>query len=211
MYLDINNKKYLVEIEYKEIRNIYLRVKDDLTIYVTAPVNIKEKKVIEFINSNVSFIEKRINKIEVKKVENEGKIRFLGKYYDIIYINSGNIDLIDNKAYIDKSIDIDKYYKKIAKKVFKERLDLITGKINDVPYPNLRIRKMTTRWGVCNPKLKTITLNLELIKYAYPVIDYVIIHELCHFIEQNHSKSFWNLVEKYMPNYKIYRKELKER
>ena len=68
---------------------------------------------------------------------------------------------------------------------------------------------MSTRWGVCNKKTKTITLNSELVKYNIDKLDYVIIHELSHFIYFNHSKSFWNQVGKYCPNYKQIRKDLK--
>ena len=67
---------------------------------------------------------------------------------------------------------------------------------------------MKTRWGVCN-KNNSITLNSDLIKYGYEQIDYVIIHELSHFIHFNHSKDFWNLVNKYCKNYKEIRKSLK--
>ena len=69
---------------------------------------------------------------------------------------------------------------------------------------------MTTRWGVCNKKTKTITLNSELIKYSIDKLDYVIIHELSHFIHFNHSKEFWLLVSKYCPRYKEIRKELRD-
>ncbi len=69
---------------------------------------------------------------------------------------------------------------------------------------------MKTRWGVCNKKDIVITLNSELIRYDISKLDYVIIHELSHFIHFNHSKSFWNLVSKYCPNYKQIKKELKE-
>ena len=69
---------------------------------------------------------------------------------------------------------------------------------------------MTTRWGVCNTKLKVITLNSDLIYYRRDLIDYVIVHEMCHFYEGNHSTKFWEHVSKYYPNYKQARKELKD-
>ena len=55
---------------------------------------------------------------------------------------------------------------------------------------------MTSRWGVCNIKNHNVTLNLELSKYDISALDYVIVHELSHLIEFNHSKNFWNIVEK---------------
>ena len=69
---------------------------------------------------------------------------------------------------------------------------------------------MTTRWGVCNRKTNTVTLNLELYKYEDKALDYVIVHELSHFIHFNHSKEFWSVVEKYFPDYKKVRQYLKD-
>ena len=69
---------------------------------------------------------------------------------------------------------------------------------------------MTTRWGVCNIKSMTVTLNFELIKKDVSLIDYVIIHELCHFKYMNHSNDFWREVEKYYPYHKMARKMLRE-
>ena len=69
---------------------------------------------------------------------------------------------------------------------------------------------MTSRWGVCNTKTKVVTLNLELIKRDTKYLDYVIVHELSHLIHANHSAYFWALVEENMPEYRVYRKEMKE-
>lgn len=75
--------------------------------------------------------------------------------------------------------------------------------------PNkITIKQIKYAWGSCSSK-KNITLNLELIKYSQQAIRYVILHELCHLKYMNHSKDFWNLVEKYMPNYKQVKKEFK--
>ena len=69
---------------------------------------------------------------------------------------------------------------------------------------------MKTRWGVCNIRDNSVTLNTKLIEYDIEKLDYVIIHELSHFIHFNHSKAFWNQVSIYTPNYKQIRKDLKE-
>ncbi len=96
-------------------------------------------------------------------------------------------------------------------RVFSERLeynyDLFDEKI---PFPKLKIRKMKTRWGVCNKRDNSVTLNAKLIKYSLREIDYVIIHELSHFVHFDHSREFWETVSKYMPLYKKAVKVLKE-
>ena len=78
-----------------------------------------------------------------------------------------------------------------------------------MPEFRLRIRKMSTRWGVCNTRDKIVTLNLELIKKHPKYLDYVIIHELSHLVHPNHSKDFWRCVYDNMNDYKEVRKELK--
>ena len=68
---------------------------------------------------------------------------------------------------------------------------------------------MKSKWGVCNVTSNTITLNQELIKLEPICLEYVIYHELSHLKHPNHSKDFWSLVEKYVPNYKQIRKSMK--
>ena len=82
--------------------------------------------------------------------------------------------------------------------------------VEKIPFPNLKIREMKTRWGVCNKRDNSVTLNSKLIEYNIEALDYVIIHELSHFVHFNHSKEFWMLVSKYNPNYKQIKKYLKE-
>ena len=75
--------------------------------------------------------------------------------------------------------------------------------------PNkITIKKIKYAWGSCSSK-KNITINLKLIKYSEQAIRYVILHEFCHIKYMNHSKDFWNLVKKYMPDYKQVKKEFK--
>ena len=72
----------------------------------------------------------------------------------------------------------------------------------NIPEFTLKIRKMSSRWGVCNKRDNSVTLNSKLIKYSIHEIDYVIIHELSHFVHFDHSKEFWETVRMYMPDYK---------
>ena len=116
---------------------------------------------------------------------------FSDKIGNCNYCNSSNINILN----IEKLQDF-----------FEIIIELYEEKI---PFPTLKIRKMSSRWGVCNRKNNSVTLNSQLMMYDVEIIKYVIIHELCHFIHFNHSKSFWDSVEKYCPNYKLLRKTLK--
>lgn len=76
-------------------------------------------------------------------------------------------------------------------------------------YPNkITIKNIKYAWGSCSAK-KNITINAHLAHKSRQVIEYVVLHEMCHLKQMNHSEKFWNLVEENMPNYKEYRKALK--
>ena len=210
MNIKINNKIYNVEIIYKNNKNMYLRIKDDLKIVVTAPLKISEKKIQKFDESNIDYISKVIIQKEEVLAKKKDKFQYLGKLYDICYINERKIFLGDEKALIGKNVNIDNWYKKNAIEVFENYYNSCFQNFKEAKYkPILKIRKMKGKWGVCNITNKTITLNLELIKLNPKYLIYVIYHELCHLKHPNHSKDFWALVEKYVPNYKQIKKEMK--
>lgn len=210
MNIKINNKIYNVEIIYKNNKNMYLRIKDDLKIVVTAPLKISEKKIQKFVESNIDYISKVIIQKEEVLAKKKDKFQYLGKLYDICYINERKIFLGDEKALIGKNVNIDNWYKKNAIEVFENYYNFCFQNFKEAKYkPILKIRKMKGKWGVCNITNKTITLNLELIKLNPKYLIYVIYHELCHLKHPNHSKDFWALVEKYVPNYKQIKKEMK--
>jgi predicted metal-dependent hydrolase len=103
---------------------------------------------------------------------------------------------------------LDRWYRAQAEIVFHERLATCHQKIpKDIPLPPLRIRPMKTRWGSFSPK-KRITLNLRLIMMPLDCLDYVILHELCHFKIKGHGPRFWKLLERFLPGCRERRKQL---
>ena len=143
--------------------------------------------------------------------ELEEKFMLLGKEYNVILMPNKKVEIINNNIYTKDMKTLNNWLKKEIKKVYLNRLDMIYNKFEEnIPYPSLRVRKMSTRWGVCNTKLKVVTLNTELIRYDITKLDYVIVHELSHLVYPNHSKDFWTLVSKYCSDYKKIRKELKD-
>lgn len=211
MNLCLEEKTYPVEIERKSSnKNTYIRVKKDLTILVTTNYFTKEKAIVNLLEENRTKIKSMIE-IQEKKCENNAGFFYLGKKYEIVYVDYCDISLGEERVFMNKTLNQDAWYKKQAQQIFKEHLDTVYNSFTrKIPYPGLRIRKMTTRWGVCNVRTKIITLNLELIKRDVKYLDYVIVHELSHLIHANHSKEFWSVVEENMPDYKKYRKEMKE-
>ncbi len=72
----------------------------------------------------------------------------------------------------------------------------------------IRIKQMKTKWGTCNIKAKRIWINLELIKKPVYCIEYIVVHELTHLIEKNHNKRFKEIMDKFLPAWKSYKKAL---
>lgn len=135
---------------------------------------------------------KKISKKEIEKII-EKKLDWINK----------NLEK-SNKREERKSLYTETEFKQIVEENAKE-LITITGLI-----PNkIRIKNIKYAWGTCSTK-KNITINYNLIKYSEEAIKYVILHELCHLKYMNHSKEFWNLVQKYMPQYKEVKKEFKK-
>ena len=211
MLIEIDNNNYIVKVVRKKTtKNTYIRIKDENIIYVTTNIRTTDKDINKLIEENKLSI-KRMLKKNSKKIDNNKDFWFLGKRYEIVYTNSLGITLGEEKVFIDRQIDIDKWYKKQAKTIFLKHFNACYNNFSrKIPYPSLFIRKMTSRWGVCNTKLKKVTLNLELIKRDTAYLDYVIYHELSHLIEGNHSSRFWTIVEENCPNYKMIRKQMKD-
>jgi len=211
MQVEINNTIYDVVITKKVgTKNTYFRVKNDLKLYVSTNSFVTDKQIKKMILENIDSISSMFLK-QQKKIENNLGFYYLGKQYDVVSVLGSSITLGEHKVFVGKDANIEKWYQKQAKKLFSERLDYWYSIFTrEIPYPSLTIRKMTSRWGVCNSKLKRVTLNLELIKRDTECLDYVIVHELSHFQEMNHSNKFWKVVEENYPNYKKIRKIMKD-
>lgn len=208
MRVEIDNKVYDVEIIKKNNRNTYVRVKNG-KIVVTTNYLTSKNSILKLIMDNKMSIAQMLNK-DSRKQEKSEDFYYFGKKYDVIY-GFGDIEFVDNKIYVYDKKSLDKYINKNVLEIFSDRLNYWYNVFEErIPIPNLKIRKMTSRWGVCNIRNHNVTLNYHLCKYDITCLDYVIVHELSHFIHPNHSSNFWCLVGKYYPEYKKARKMLKE-
>lgn len=103
---------------------------------------------------------------------------------------------------------MEKRYKNAARAKFEARTAYFHS-ITGGHYTSITIRDQKTRWGSCS-STGTLSFNYRLMFAPPRVLDYVVVHELCHLTHMNHSRDFWNLVASVMPDYKIYRSWLKE-
>ena len=208
MVFKYNDKDYEIVIVRKNNKNTYIRVKED-KIYVTTNYFTTKGAIKKLIDDNYNSIIKMIDKVNKRKV-NENLFYLFGKHYDIIYNKVDSVKIVDDKIYVKDERTFNKWFNSYIRTTYSNHLEYWYNIFEEeIPIPNLKIRKMKTRWGVCNTKNHNVTLNLELCRYNIECLDYVIVHELSHFIEANHSKKFWAVVEKYYPNYNTVRKSLR--
>ena len=210
MNFTYNNKNYPIIINNKNNKNLYIKVDDDFNIRINSPYLYPKLLIKKIVNENYKIITKMIDEKERKKSVNNSINKLFGKKINVTYSNVKRPIYNCYDLIVRDDVMLNNWYKSVSQQIFEEELKTIYEKFEEkIPYPKLKIRKMKTRWGVCNKKDDSITLNLDLVKEDKIYLDYVIVHELSHFIHFNHSKSFWLLVNKYVPNYKEIRKEMR--
>ncbi len=211
--IEINGKKYPLIIERKAIKNMYMRINEDLCLYITCNYRISDKQIEDFIYSKQKWIENKIKNRE-EKTKKGNFVKILGKEY-VLIINQGikdscsvkeNSVLITVTAMQDQRIQA-VFYKKLAgmmMQIVDEKKNRWNQMLDDyhLPYPNFQIKKMKSRWGSCTPAKKLIVLNVMLMHYPIECIDAVLLHEYVHLIVPNHSGRFYQIIENHMPNYK---------
>ena len=209
MVFSYNNKEYEVKIIRKSNKNTYIRVRDDI-IFVTTNYFSSDRSIRKLLDNNYNSIGKMVDKC-LKRNKSKDLFLLFGKSYDIIYGDFEDVILSDTCIKVSNDKVLFKWLDEYIYSIYYEHLMNWYSKYEEsIPLPNLKIRKMKTRWGVCNIKNNNITLNYYLFRYDIECLDYVIVHELSHFLEFNHSKKFWKIVEKYCSNYKEIRKKLRD-
>lgn len=211
MQFEIDGKLYDVVIIRKKNKNSYIRIKDDLKIYVSTSSWTSKRDIKKMLTKSYEALRKMLYR-KMSQLEKQERFFYLGNVYDIIEVSiMDDIEILGDKLYTPSHEQLEKWYQKEIKRIFEERYEINCQQFDEnIIIPKLKIRSMKTRWGVYNRSNHSITLNSHLIEYSIEKLDYVIIHELSHIIHFDHSKNFWTLVSKYCPNYKKIRKELKE-
>ena len=223
------NKKLVVEglditIKYRKgMKNIYLRVEKNGDIVVKAPLRTPNYVVKKLIYENLSELKRRknniLNSLPKKREYKTGETHFIfGKELPIEVVNSNKNTLIITEEKLilvvkNENQDKEKIFQKgIRKKLRQQSLYFIKKyePIMNVKANELRIKKMNTRWGTCNLEAKRIWINEELVKYPISCLEHIVVHELTHLLEINHTPRFYELLEHYYPNYKHNDKLIKD-
>ncbi|MCE7735591.1 MAG: M48 family metallopeptidase [Candidatus Heimdallarchaeota archaeon] len=213
-------------------RSIGIQVHLEKGLVVRAPTKVNLKKIEEFLQKKEDWISKKMfyrddvnSKSESRDFLTNETIDVLGRPLIINYVphNSKRLKLefVSDKLHFylpqeyNRELNRNKlkmkiisWYKEFAVKIIQSRLPIFTFQLDLYP-KDVKIRFYKSRWGACRDD-GIIIFNWRIIQAPIEIIDYVIVHELCHLKFMNHSKQYWNLVESVYPNYKESRKWLKE-
>ena len=208
-------------IERSNRKTLSLLVMKDGTVVVKAPIRMREESINKFIEDKQEWIKSKlllVNRTRNKfdDIVNYRKFLLYGNKYSLLLSDVKHIEtnekfqiVIPNKTEPDKILKVLKtWYKKVAKQILEERLAFLESRIK-LKSSMLKIGDSKGRWGSCNSK-GVICLNFRVIMLPPSIIDYVIVHELCHLVEMNHSKNFWKLVGTFLPDMENLKNQIKE-
>jgi len=190
-------------VEYGQRKKLSIHIDPSGLVTVKAPNHTNDEVVMNAVKQHGSKIVKQLHAIDaaqspmpnVKAYEEEGKFLHLGRYYALH-------ELIETDGLTEEELqrELKKFYFASCKKVIGERLKMYQKQLKVTPKTYI-IEESLTKWGSCS-SAKHLTFNYRLAMAPIEVIDYVVIHELCHLLHMNHDRSFWRRVGSIMPDYK---------
>ncbi len=209
-------------VKYKRRKTIELRIDKNGEITVIAPLGYPKGAIAEFVQSKEGWIRGKLEKIKecnskreeyANSIKNGGKIWILGKRHDTrveiikdiefeecVEVENGTVTIKSrSRAKSVLRAHVESHLREMARSIIAEQIRFYEKHI-PVKHNNFRIKNQKTRWGSCSSK-KNLNFNFRLIMAPIEIVDYVVVHELCHLVHMNHSASFWNLVESIIPDY----------
>ncbi len=219
-------QKVKYTLQYKNVKNINLRIHEDGAIFVSASKGVKLDKIDAFLLSKekwiISALEKMKNRAEKREddIDEKGILLFGKRIPLLIREGKKNAFSYDGNGvclFLKDINDIEQrekllraFYKVEAERVISficERA-FNTFSIKNLAFPEIKYRYMKTRWGSCHTKKKLLTFNTALAKAPIECVEYVVFHEFSHFLHPNHSKAFYKTLSTFMPDYKARKKLL---
>ncbi len=220
--VELLGKKKMVEVTEKSVQRVRLKVFPSQEIKLTVPNDTPTDWVTSFLVSKTKWMEEKLTAFEkTQAVEKEDHIRtgvstrVLGRQYivRVIQANRKYVEITDNELLLytpnkEMQMDVDKQYnnwwQKTSKQYFLKRLDDLYPIIqkHEIQRPDVKVAKMKTLWGSCSRRMNKINLNYYLLKAPPPCIEYVILHELTHFLYPRHDKNFLDFLSVHMPDWR---------
>ena len=182
---EMKYKTYDIELIRRRRKTIAIEIHPDLSIRVRAPLRMPQYRIMEFLEEKEHWIDLHLEKMRQRQKSNA-----------------------DQASRISISEEEIKQLTELAKEVIPQRVAFFAAQMG-VNYGRITIRNQKTRWGSCSQE-GNLNFNCRLMKMPPEVLDYVVVHELCHRKQMNHSRAFWEEVEKVLPDYRVTRQWLKQ-
>jgi predicted metal-dependent hydrolase len=203
------------QIIHTSRRTIALIVDRDGRLIVRAPLRTSQKQIqrlveqkAEWIKSKQALVSAKYTRFAPKTYENGEEFLYLGKVYQLAIVEQSKPALrlaerflLSCKGVPQAERIFKKWYALQAKNVISERVQVLAAR-HGFAYCQVKITSAQARWGSCSPR-GNLNFSWRLVMAPLPVIDYVVVHELVHLHEKNHSRRFWDKVKTLMPDYKL--------
>lgn len=227
--ITLDGREIVYELTYKKVKNINLRIYPDGKIKLSANRSVSLEVIEGFIRSRSPFILGALDKFRAQEgnapalnsFQNDDSVRIFDEVLTLKVLESnknraerrgGELWLFvryeNDRDLREKTLDA--YLKKELLARIDAALPEIYARFSafDFDMPEVKIRKMKTRWGSCNCAKKTVTLALALVGHPLDCLYFVIAHELCHLVHPNHSKAFYITLTSVMPDWKEHKRIL---
>ena len=218
--VSIKGKTYPVKVSLKKMTKVRLKVFPSEEIRLSAPLDTPKEWIEQYLIDKTAWIEEKLDQfIQTKAIEKEAHFssgvstRVLGRQLTVEIIQSNKKQIIveddilkvftfeTDQQRIDRQVN--NWWQQASRRFFQdvvERLYPIIGK-HGIAMPKVCVKKMSTLWGSCSRKNQTVNLNYFLYKANIPCIEYVILHELIHFLYPYHDRDFYDLLSIHMPDW----------
>ncbi|GHT78724.1 hypothetical protein FACS189464_2670 [Bacteroidia bacterium] len=201
------------QIKYSKRKTLNITVERDRQVVVHAPVNLSEAKIKEIVLSKKDWIKEKLTHVQKYPIIHNAKefvsgeaLMYLGKNYQLLVVDA-EIEGIE----FDKQFKIAKRNQSAANDLFKkwyktraiEKIQPLAIEYSQnlgVTFNECKISEMKYRWGSCTPQ-NNLNFNWRIVKAPLFVIRYIVVHELIHLIESNHTPTFWNILSIQVPDY----------
>lgn len=217
-----------VEVARKNIRNLHLRVyPPDGRVRMSAPFRLEEQALRRFVTSRLDWILRKREDFERREPQPElemitGEMHSVqGQRYRLEVIErngSASVSLAKNACLLlhvrpgtssqVRRVVLENWYRQLLRAQIPQLIARWEPRIS-VTVAQWRIKKMTTRWGTCNPRARRIWINLELAKRPAAHLEYIVVHEMVHMLERLHDARFRALMDQFLPQWRQHQAELK--
>ncbi len=228
-HLNIKGHEIAYQLTYKKVKHVNIRVKADGTVSVSAPQRVSRAQIETILTQRGDFILGALEKYAALEQAAPQELHyrsgdalwFLGTPC-MLTVQQGRGDWVErtehgllltvrdpeNEAQRAKAVE--DFYKALCLEITTRLVHQIQPILEHlgVPVPEVKVRSMTSRWGSCKPSGKRVTFARQLIEAPLPCVEYVVWHELVHFIHPNHSPAFYGVLATFLPDWKARREML---